>query len=105
MQDLSMPMIVRLYGKHYDIHPIYATPGDQGHSGVARDRVYLILTLKKKLVPITDLQQLYVNVSKFIQKYVCTKPSDYMVSSKIDLLQEARKTAVCRQIRLRPVFG
>ena len=67
--------------------------------------MYVILTLKTKVVPITDFQLMYDKVSEYIQKYVCTKPSDYLVSSKLDLLVEARKTAEYRKIRLRSVFG
>lgn len=101
MHYLSFTMMRTLYGKFYDLYPLYAVPGDQGHTGVARDRVYVIMVLKGKVEPIIDVRTLYDKVSKFIQKYVSTKPSDYFVSSQSDIMMEANKTASLRKIPLR----
>ena len=49
MHYLSFTMMRTLYGKFYDLYPLYAVPGDQGHTGVARDRVYVIMVLKGKV--------------------------------------------------------
>ena len=98
-----MPMIHTLYGKHYRIEPIYVTPSDPGHTGVARERVYVIMTLKRKVEPIHDVQALYCRVAGFIQKHVQTKPSDYFVSTAQEQMEEASKTAQFRAIPLRPV--
>lgn len=54
-----MSMIMRLYGKHYAIKTLYVTPADQGHAAVARDRVYLILLLKAKVVQLHDVEEVY----------------------------------------------
>lgn len=104
LQDLSMPMINALYSKHYNICPIYAKPSDQGHSGVARDRVYLILTWRGKVLPIGDVERMYQKVSHFIQKYVSTRPRDYWVSTEYDQIVEATNTARRRHIPMKRVF-
>ena len=93
----------RLYGKHYNFYPIYVTPGDQGHTGVARDRVYVAMALKGKAVPITDVRQLYERVTSFIKQFVSTRPRDYWVSSSYDKIVEASKTALQRRLPVRKV--
>jgi len=58
-KELNMLMIQKLYGKHYEIIPLYVAPSDQGHTGVARDRVYVILWLRDKVVMTADPKKLY----------------------------------------------
>lgn len=54
-----MRMIHKLYGLHYFIEQLMVSPEDVGHSAVARDRTYLILWHKKKVVKMYDPQVLY----------------------------------------------
>ena len=48
-KELSMAMIKTLYSRHYDIRTLFVSPADQGHAGIARDRVYVILALKGRV--------------------------------------------------------
>ena len=54
-----MKMMNRLYARHYAIKQLFVSPSDQGHAGVARDRTYLILALKKAVVEVHDPKQVY----------------------------------------------
>ncbi|CAK9059749.1 unnamed protein product [Durusdinium trenchii] len=74
--DLDLGMITYLYSKHYRIRCLRVMPAHQGHAGVARERVYLILTLKKSVVEIANPEDMYKKVSDFIMSWVCTEPKD-----------------------------
>eukprot|EP00913_Durusdinium_trenchii_P014154 g13282.t1 len=82
-------MITYLYSKHYRIRCLRVMPAHQGHAGVARERVYLILTLKKSVVEIANPENMY--------------KKDYMVSTTAEYYREASKTARTRGMPLRPV--
>ena len=69
-------MITYLYSKRYRIRCLRVMPAHQGHAGVARERVYLILTLKKSVVEIANPEDMYKKVSDFIMSWVCTEPKD-----------------------------
>eukprot|EP00435_Cladocopium_sp_Y103_P039076 s756_g10.t1 len=84
-----MTMIRKLYARHYDIQQLFVSPADQGHSGVARDRTYLVLTLKDKVTQVFDVQAVYRLVSNYIRQKVQTRPSDYLIATTDDLLMDA----------------
>ena len=44
---------------------LYVSPADQGHSGVARDRLYAILWLRAKLIKTADPRKLYQDTSDY----------------------------------------
>ena len=94
-----MAMIKALYARHYNIKALFVSPADQGHAGIARDRVYLILALKGRVEEAFDVVATYQKVSAFIRKRVQTVPSDYLISDFNDLQREALKTATTRGIR------
>eukprot|EP00435_Cladocopium_sp_Y103_P064885 s253_g26.t1 len=96
-----MSMIVKLYSKYYHICVLMVSPRDQGHAGVARDRVYLILTLKSKVEQIFNPQDLYNAITEYITARVQTRPRDYLVSDNVDLLLEATRVSSVRKIPLR----
>ena len=79
-----MPMIMLLYSRYYAIKKLHVSPADQGHAGVARDRIYLVLALKGK-------------VSQFIKRRVQTRPCDYLVASWDELQREAQAVAMTRK--------
>ncbi len=54
-----MRMIQKLYGKYYAMMALFVAPSDQGHSGVARDRVYVILWLRSKVTMTANPEKLY----------------------------------------------
>lgn len=94
-----MPMIRILYGRHYAIEQLFVCPRDQGHLGIARDRTYLILTLKSSVVQTHDPKQVYKAVSKYISQKVQTRPSDYLVSDLWEVRQEGLSTAQTRRLK------
>ena len=88
-----MTMINTLYGRHYNITQLFVSPADQGHSGVARDRTYLVLTLKDKVTQVHDVEVVYRKVSTYIRQRVQTRASDYLIATKSDLLRDAQYCA------------
>lgn len=98
-----MNMIAKLYSKYYNICVLKVSPQDQGHSGVARDRVYLVLTLKSQVEQVFNPNMLYAKITEYITARVQTRPRDYLISDRVDLLMEAGRTASVRKIPLRQV--
>ena len=97
-QDLSIPMIEKLYGSHYDIHPLYCKTDDTGHSAASRDRVYVVLVHRQRAVLTVDIQSLYHRVAGKIRKLVQTEVSDYLVSGRWEILREAQDLARARRL-------
>lgn len=95
-------MIRTLYGKHYQIFKLPVCPADQGHAGISRDRIYLILTLKGKVTRVFDVNRMYSMVTAYITSKVQTKPSDYLVSDVNELKVEAARLAHVRRNTLKP---
>eukprot|EP00435_Cladocopium_sp_Y103_P013458 s5184_g3.t1 len=85
--------------RHYDIEQLFVSPADQGHRGVARDRTYLVLTLKDKVIQVFDVQAVYKLVSNYIRQKVQTRPSDYLIATTDELLMDAWNTANKRKKR------
>ncbi len=97
-----MDMINFLYKKMYNIIPLRVSPADQGHAGVARERLYrLILTLKGLVEEVFNPKQLYDEISQYISKHIKTEPKDYLVSTPREYFSEAMRTARERGIKLR----
>lgn len=102
-KELSMAMIKTLYSRHYDIRTLFVSPADQGHAGIARDRVYVILALKGRVEEAFNVENMYAKVSAFIRKRVQTVPSDYLISDYNELQREAQATATIRGLRFSPI--
>ena len=97
-----MGMVRKVYGRHYEIHSIYMEPGDLGHSGVARSRLYLILALKGSVVAVTDCNDIFEKISSAMKSRVATVPADYFIADAVDVQLEAQRTALTRKIAFRP---
>ena len=54
-----MTMIHKLYSRHYDIAQLFVSPSDTGHDAVARERTYLILTLRAAVQRVHDVTTVY----------------------------------------------
>ncbi|CAK9087763.1 Uncharacterized protein SCF082_LOCUS41478 [Durusdinium trenchii] len=80
-EKLRIQMIKLLYGEHYNIKKLMTETNDAGHSGTSRERIYLILSHKKKTIEIADPVALYEKISQIMRRSVQTAPSDYMISS------------------------
>ncbi|CAL1150917.1 unnamed protein product [Cladocopium goreaui] len=91
--DLSLHMIWALYSRHYNIRILRVCPADLGHFGVARDRIYLIMSLKEAVIEVVDPIQMYAKVKEYVQSFVRTEPKDYWVSTTAEYVKEAEKTA------------
>eukprot|EP00435_Cladocopium_sp_Y103_P042015 s1084_g11.t1 len=98
-KELSMGMIKRLYSRHYMMKVLRVSPADQGHAGIARDRIYVVLALKGRVEEAHNVQDVYAKVSKFISDRVQTVPSDYLISDFNELRKEAQSMAAKRKIK------
>ena len=96
-----MDMIERLYSRYYTIKRLDVDPSHQGHAGMARPRVYLVLARKHRVQEMHDVQDMYQRVADFISGLVATEPQDYLVASRVDRLMEVNRVAVQRRKRLR----
>ncbi|CAL1159908.1 unnamed protein product [Cladocopium goreaui] len=91
LRDARLSLLAMV--EHYNITQLFVSPADQGHSGVARDRTYLVLTLKDKVTQVHDVEVVYRKVSTYIRQRVQTRPSDYLIATKSDLLRDAQYCA------------
>ncbi|CAE7244744.1 unnamed protein product, partial [Symbiodinium sp. CCMP2456] len=98
--ELSIPMIEKLYGNHYDIHPLYCKTDDTGHSAASRDRVYVVLVHQQRAVMTLDIKSLYDRVAGKIRNLVRTEVSDYLVAGRWEILREAQDLARRRMLDL-----
>ena len=100
-EELRMEMIERLYSRYYTIKRLLVDPRHQGHAGMARPRVYLVLARKGKVTEVYDVVDMYQKVSDFISGLVATEPQDYLVASRVDRLMDATRVALKRRMHLR----
>ena len=103
VEELRLQMIQHLYGRNYDIVQLMVSPADQGHHGVARARTYLVLSLKGVVGQTRSVEAMYSEVSKFISGLIKTRPRDYFISDRVDIMLEATRTAATRRLPLREV--
>ncbi|CAE7811005.1 unnamed protein product [Symbiodinium sp. CCMP2592] len=101
VQELDMHMIRLLYGRYYDIQQLWVTPSDQGHAAVARARTYLILARLGQVEQVHDPSFVYDQVTDNIKARVQTRPRDYFVATRNQVLQEAQHTARVRNVVFR----
>lgn len=78
-------MIDILYSKYYNIRYLDVKPEHQGHFGVARRRLYLILTLKGRVVEVANPEEIYELVSSYIMNFVHTEPKERSIKSQISV--------------------
>lgn len=93
-------MVNLLYGYHYNIYPIYVSTDDVGHSGCSRNRVYVILAHKTRSRMLFNPYKMYKKVRKTIRKHVSTRPSDYLIAPKHEILLDAAEIARIRKLKL-----
>ena len=77
-----MGMVQKLYGRHYDLHPLNISPEDVGHAGVARARVYIVMAYRGLVTEHYDVQEMFRRVCQKMRQFVCTEPSDYFVADE-----------------------
>jgi hypothetical protein len=75
-----MAMIMKLYSRHYEVEQLWSSPTDCGHSGVARDRTYLILWHREKVEKTYSPQDLYQDC---VLSYSCTERRTVFVILKL----------------------
>ena len=96
-------MVEQLYGKRYRLHTLYVEPGDLGHTGAARRRLYIIMAHRKTIVQIYDCKKLYGKIADTMRGMVGTQPRDYLVATPVDVRLEAERVALLRKVPLRPL--
>ena len=97
VQDFKIEILKGLVGDTYNIYPLQVKTDDVGHSGVSRNRLYVIL-VSKQCQQIMDPVQLYSSVAKRNHSRFSTQPKDYMIADEFEVLCEAFETA-------RPLFS
>ena len=84
------------------VRPIRVSPQDVGHAGAARDRVYIIMAHRDRVVETYDVHKMFRTISTTFQKLAQTRVQDYYVADAIDLAMEMENTARTRKIPLKP---
>lgn len=97
MQGLRLEMIRFLFGIYYYMYTLVCGVEDQGHDGSSRTRLYVILAHRNKTVKLVDPFKVYFAISKAIRCHVCTKPSDYMISTEVEIQQMYSELASVRK--------
>ena len=92
-------MLKFLYDDDYNICPIVVDCADQGHAGVARTRLYCLLSHKKRVEQIQNPQRLYNRVTRSITSCVETSPQDYFFANLWEILRDAQHVARVRSKR------
>lgn len=93
-------MIQKLYGRHYDIYPLYCRTDHSGHSGTTRARLYVACVHKKRARVMRDIKKVYMAMAKTMMKHVQTTPDDYMIATMNDIKEEAERVARVRKLPL-----
>ena len=68
---------------------LFCWPRDVGHSGVSRDRVYIIMRHVETTDCLWDPIDLYHKIASHISARVQTQPKDYMIASREEVALEA----------------
>ena len=91
-----------LFGDDYFIWIIRATPSHQGHDGVSKERLCVVLSHKERTICLQDPVRLYTSISEVMQHHVATSPSDYFIADHREVQLEAMRMAGVRGITYRP---
>ena len=86
----------------YDFYEMEWTTGDTGHSGVRRDRLYVIGNHQELSSCKYDPGVMKNVISSRMVRTVQTVPSDYFMAKTVEVCQEAQQLAVRRGIQYRP---
>ena len=102
LQELPLDFVDAIYGEHYTLHPLFVQPGDLGHTGAARKRLYVILAHRDQVALIYNCQDMYKKISDQMHQLVTTEPHDYLIASDLDIRLEVERVALRRKVKLRP---
>lgn len=100
-QGLRMEMMEKLYGVHYHMCVLNVDTCHQGHTGVTRERVYVILWHKLRVKQVFDPRSMYKHITSYLTANIKTEPKDYLVSDFCDVWREAERLAVIRGKKLK----
>lgn len=85
-------MIQELLADLYHVHPLRVDFPDVGHSGVSRERVYVVIA-SKQLRVLADPVAIFATISSALRERYTTRPSDYMTAEKDEINFEAFECA------------
>ena len=94
--------MVKLTHPDYDWYQIFTNPSDAGHFAMARSRTYCIGRHKTRSCCIHDPFLLHERLKDMMHQLVTTRPSDYLIASKGEVLMEAEACARRRQVEFKP---
>ena len=92
-----------MIGMWYVIWVIPVEPGDAGHDGVARPRVYVLCLHRSKGFVICDPDVMYNSIKTATRSQVKTLPRDYCVATPREVEVSAMQLACSRHIIFQPV--
>ena len=95
-----MSLVQLLYGFWYLLFPFYVSTDDVGHTGAARNRLYIIMVHKNKVRMVHDPYKIYKMIVKTISKHIKTRPSDYLIASRDEILRDAADVAHVRNKKM-----
>ena len=95
-----MGMVEETHPDHV-FYQLMTEPADAGHAAMARLRTYIIGSHRERTACLYDPYLLQDRVSTSICAQVHTRPSDYLVAARDEVLQEAMAVAEQRRIPYR----
>ncbi|CAJ1402897.1 unnamed protein product [Effrenium voratum] len=97
MADMKVEILEGLLGDLYSIFPIQVGLSDVGHSGT-RNRLYIILACKEKLLMLHNPTDLYSHVSSELKQLGSTQPGDYLTAGNLEIQLDAMEVATSGKI-------
>ncbi|CAE8617905.1 unnamed protein product [Polarella glacialis] len=101
--EISLAMLQGLLGVRYFLYQLFVDCSDVGRHGATRARTYVFCLHKVRGRYLTDIFELYYALKDRVSETVATRPSDYMIASREDILMEASEIAKVRKKDFRPL--
>ena len=100
-KELDIGMVEETHPS-YDLYQLFFSAKDTGHKGASRDRTYVIGAHQDLTSCKFDPHTMKDIISKKMISKVQTRPSDYFFATVPEVLQEAEKLALKRNISFKP---
>ena len=97
-----MEMMSDCHEPDYEMYQLFCDPSHTGHSACSRSRTYVIGCHQERSVLLHDPWELQDLISRKVVKHACTYPSDYLVSTQMEVELEAQEKARVRGVPYQP---
>ena len=102
-KDIKMDILHDLLGQDYLLYQLHVCPADAGYFGTQRTRTYIFFCHKRRCRHLCDIHEAYRKVTKTLRHHIFTRPRDYLVASKTEILLAAERASRSRNIPFKPV--